>query len=178
MTAMETQCCASCHFGVDGDGETVYCNWTGNKRMPKDACCESYDGEHPDTDYFRRQAEAAEARVAKLEADLAVEQERNAFLQKLHLPEGVRELNDTLYGAQHARVVAAEDAVKEPRRLLEAICVEFEGTILEAENNENGRRGMQVPFHGDFCMLVQFPTVIAKFRWWVREFRKVLGKGE
>jgi hypothetical protein len=79
----ETKCCASCHFGVDGDGETIYCNWTGNKRMPKDACCESYDGEHPDTDYFRKQAKASAERIAALEA------ERNAALARVAALEAV-----------------------------------------------------------------------------------------
>jgi hypothetical protein len=73
----ERRCCASCHFGCDGDGETVFCNWTGEERKPKDSVCESYDGEHPDSAYYRIEADdlrvklaAAVARAERAEAEV------------------------------------------------------------------------------------------------------------
>lgn len=34
--------CAACHFGVEGDGQTIWCNWTGS-RVAKDSWCENGD---------------------------------------------------------------------------------------------------------------------------------------
>jgi len=62
--------------------------------------------------------------------------------------------------------------------MLEAICVEFEQTIAHADWLKAGSKGMQVPFFGDFASCVQLPSVISKMRWWVREFRRVLGGAE
>lgn len=65
------KCCANCHFAVDGDGDTIHCNWTGNKRMPRDGLCDSYDGEHPDAEYWRKDSEAKDAEIVKLKAEVA-----------------------------------------------------------------------------------------------------------
>jgi len=67
--------------------------------------------------------------------------------------------------------IKERDAAK---RLLEGICDEFERAIAEADNCASGRKGMQVPCHCDFVSAIKFPSVVAKMRWWVREFRTVL----
>ena len=62
------------------------------------------------------------------------------------------------------------------RAALEGICDEFEKTIAEAENRAAGRKGLQVPSHCDFVSAIQFPSIVVKMRWWVREFRAALAK--
>ena len=47
------ECCATCYFGIEGDGETIHCNWT-DEEMPKNGRCRDYVDEHPDPEYFRR----------------------------------------------------------------------------------------------------------------------------
>lgn len=64
------------------------------------------------------------------------------------------------------------------RTLLEGICDEFERTIAEFENIKAGRKGMQVPFFGDFASIAHMPGPIIKMRWWVREFRKALDESK
>ncbi|MCU0691381.1 MAG: TMF family protein [Polyangiaceae bacterium] len=76
------KCCADCHFGVEGDGDTVHCNWTGNKRVPRDGMCESYDGEHPDAEYWRKDNEGKDARIAELKAELEVKAATITALQQ------------------------------------------------------------------------------------------------
>lgn len=62
----------------------------------------------------------------------------------------------------------------EARRMLEAICDEFERTIAHAEWVAAGSKGMSVPFHGDFASVVQLPSVVSRMRWWAREMRRAL----
>jgi hypothetical protein len=58
--------------------------------------------------------------------------------------------------------------------LLAAIADEFRRTVKHADWVAAGSRGMSVPFHGDFAMAAQFPSVVSRMRWWVREFDKAL----
>ena len=77
-----------------------------------------------------------------------------------------------------AELEAATENLSRVCNLLEGICEEFERAIAEAENRASGRKGMQVPCHCDFVSAIQFPSVVVKMRWWVREFRAALkGRG-
>lgn len=64
-----------------------------------------------------------------------------------------------------ARLKQAEDL----RQIAEALTVEMERTIAHFERP---RGGMEVPFHGDFANAP--PSVVSRFRWWVREMRSAL----
>lgn len=74
--------------------------------------------------------------------------------------------------AEYAQLAKERD---EARAVLDAICVEFEGTVAHADWRAAGSKGMSVPYHGDFASAAQLPSVVGRMRWWVREMRKVLG---
>lgn len=61
------------------------------------------------------------------------------------------------------------------RAALGSVADEFERTIAHADWVAAGRKGMHVPFHGDFAAAVQLPSVVSRMRWWLREFKRALG---
>ena len=64
------------------------------------------------------------------------------------------------------------------RDLLESVCQMFESAANEAENIASGRKGMQVPYHGDFAGSLHFPGVARNVRWWARNLRRYLDEGK
>ena len=63
-----------------------------------------------------------------------------------------------------------------PAKMLELLGEEFKTTVEHAEWLAKGSKGMQVPFHGEFAAAVHNPSVIIRFKWWVREIEKCLSK--
>ncbi len=59
-------------------------------------------------------------------------------------------------------------------RVAGGVAGEFEGAVAEAENIANGRKGMQVSFHGDFAGAIRSPSTVARMRWWAREIRSCI----
>lgn len=49
---------------------------------------------------------------------------------------------------------------------------EMARTVSEAERAPGG---MRVPFHGEFTQALGMPSVVNRFRWWVREMCEALG---
>lgn len=49
---------------------------------------------------------------------------------------------------------------------------EFRRTIAHADWIAAGRKGMHVPFHGDFASCVGLPSVIFMMRWWVKAYEE------
>lgn len=113
--------------------------------------------------------EAERARLDALRASLVyqLELQRDCRQEKCALPTGC-----TQHWANRNTELSRE--LGDTQRVLEDICAEFEGAVLHADWKAAGSPGMSVPFHGDFASATQLPSVVAKMRWWVREFKQVL----
>jgi len=65
-----------------------------------------------------------------------------------------------------------------PIEMLLLLEAEFKDAVEYAEWLANGSNGMQVPFHGEFAAAVYNPSVIIRFKWWIREIDKCIRKEE
>ena len=64
------------------------------------------------------------------------------------------------------------------REMLVAVCDMFERAENEADNIASGRRGMQVPYHGDFAGVLHRPSVAQTVRWWAKRLGDHLKSGD
>ena len=114
--------------------------------------------------------EAERARLDALRASLVyqLELQRDCRQEKCALPTGC-----TQHWANRNTELSRE--LGDTRRVLEGICGEFERAVQHADWRSDGSKGMSAPFTGDFASATQLPSVVAKMRWWMREFKRVLG---
>lgn len=73
-----------------------------------------------------------------------------------------------------ARLSIRTDALREALRIMNGFAETAEAAVANSEWQAGPRTGMHVPFHGDFANAV--PSVIARLRWWAREFRASIAK--
>ena len=107
------------------------------------------------------EARRARAREAQLEAE--VERVNNAMAGVASSHARLRKENESL---------SAEN--KALREVAEAFASTVEAAVAEAERRASGKKGMQVPFHGDFASAIQIPSAVQQLRWWADRFRAAL----
>ena len=98
-------------------------------------------------------------------------------------------LAEAVYGSSDA-TLCEEVSLRECREIaallrraerLESLTAGFADTVEAAArewgNIAAGRKGMQVPFHGDFGGVHQ-PSTKARLRWWAKAFRAALARAK
>ena len=65
-------------------------------------------------------------------------------------------------------------ALQEATRIIQGFAETAEAAVAHHEWTLGPKKGMQVPFHGDFANVV--PSTVSRLRWWATEFRAVLTK--
>lgn len=69
------------------------------------------------------------------------------------------------------RVRNAEARAKALERFVDGFAQTVDGAVRHAENDGTG---MQVPYHGDFTMAKQSPSLLRELKWWRSAAREAL----